>query len=81
MAEALIDWDVRVALGRTRLYKVATRVIGHQVVGTKGTEVDTLARLIGHKFFPELWSVRTELTETGPMAETNGAAATVGGHS
>jgi tryptophan 2,3-dioxygenase len=48
---------------------VATRIIGHQVVGTKGTEVDTLARLIAHKFFRELWQVRTELTLTGPMGD------------
>jgi tryptophan 2,3-dioxygenase len=69
LAEAMVDWDERVALWRTRHYKVATRIIGHQVVGTKGTPVDVLAKLISHKFFPELWQVRTELTETGPMAE------------
>jgi tryptophan 2,3-dioxygenase len=69
LAEALVEWDERVAVWRTRHYKVATRIIGHQVVGTKGTPVDVLTRLISHKFFPELWRVRTVLTETGPMAE------------
>jgi tryptophan 2,3-dioxygenase len=69
LAEALISWDEHVALWRTRHYKVATRIIGHDVVGTKGTPVDTLTRLIGHKFFPDLWQVRTHLTRTGPMAE------------
>lgn len=69
LGEAMIEWDERIAVWRTRHYKIATRIIGHQVVGTKGTPVDTLARLIAHKFFPELWRVRTELTETGPMAE------------
>jgi tryptophan 2,3-dioxygenase len=39
------------------------------VVGTKGTQVDTLAKLIAHKFFPELWQARTELTHTGPMGD------------
>ncbi len=67
LSEAMIEWDERVAVWRTRHYKVATRIIGHQVVGTKGTPVDTLARLIAHKFFPALWAVRTELTETGPL--------------
>jgi tryptophan 2,3-dioxygenase len=69
LAEALVEWDERVAVWRTRHYKVATRIIGHQVVGTKGTPVDVLTRLISQKFFPELWRVRTVLTETGPMAE------------
>jgi tryptophan 2,3-dioxygenase len=69
LAEALVDWDERVAVWRTVHYKVATRIIGHLVVGTKGTPVDTLAKLITHKFFPELWRVRTELTRTGPMGD------------
>ena len=65
LAEAMVEWDERVALWRARHYKVATRIIGHEVVGTKGTPVDVLARLLSHKFFPELWRVRTELTEAG----------------
>lgn len=69
LAEALIEWDERFALWRVRHYKIATRVIGHDVVGTKGTPVDVLARLIVQKFFPELWRVRTVLTVSGPMAE------------
>jgi tryptophan 2,3-dioxygenase len=67
LAEAMVDWDERVALWRTRHFKIATRIIGHDVVGTKGVPVDTLVRLIVHKFFPELWQVRTHLTRTGPM--------------
>jgi tryptophan 2,3-dioxygenase len=67
LAEALIEWDERIAVWRTCHYKIATRIIGHEVVGTKGTPVDVLARLIGHKFFPDLWQVRTELTVSGPM--------------
>jgi tryptophan 2,3-dioxygenase len=69
LAEALIEWDERFALWRVRHYKIATRVIGHDVVGTKGTPVDVLARLIVQKFFPELWQVRTVLTVSGPMAD------------
>ncbi len=65
----MIDWDERISLWRVQHYKMATRVIGHQVVGTQGTPVDVLAKLISYKFFPELWDVRTELTRTGPMAE------------
>lgn len=69
LAEAMIGWDERIAVWRTVHYKIATRIIGHLVVGTKGTPVDTLAQLITHKFFPGLWRVRTELTTTGPMGE------------
>jgi tryptophan 2,3-dioxygenase len=32
---------------------------GHQVVGTQGTPVDVLAKLISYKFFTELWDVRS----------------------
>lgn len=73
LAEAMIEWDERIALWRTRHYKIAIRIIGHEVVGTKGTPVDTLTRLIAHRFFPTLWQVRTELTETGPMGGAAGA--------
>ncbi|MBF6302830.1 tryptophan 2,3-dioxygenase [Nocardia amamiensis] len=69
LAEALIEWDERVSLWRVRHYKVAARVIGHQVTGTQGTPVETLTKLIAHRFFPELWQIRTHLTETGPMAD------------
>ncbi len=73
LAEAMIEWDERISVWRVRHYKIATRIIGHDVVGTKGTPVDVLTRLIAHKFFPELWSVRTELTQSGPLYATAGA--------
>lgn len=73
LAEALIDWDERISLWRGQHYKMATRVIGHSVVGTKGAPVDVLARLISHKFFPQLWELRTELTLTGPMGDAEPA--------
>ena len=37
-------------------------MIGDSVVGTQGTPVEVLGRLIHHVFFPELWRVRNELT-------------------
>lgn len=78
LAEALIEWDERISLWRVRHYKIAARVIGHQVVGTQGMPVETLTRLIAHKFFPDLWKVRTVLTETGPMAELPPESVVVG---
>jgi tryptophan 2,3-dioxygenase len=68
LAEALIDLDERISVWRVHHFKVATRIIGHGVTGTKGTPVDTLSKLISQQLFPRLWQVRTELTRTGPMA-------------
>lgn len=67
LAEAMVDWDQRVSAWRIRHYKIASRIIGDHVLGTQGMPVDMLAKLIEYKFFPELWRVRTELTQTGPM--------------
>jgi tryptophan 2,3-dioxygenase len=69
LGEAMIEWDERVSLWRARHLKIATRVIGHNVVGTKGTSVEMLTKLLSHKFFPELWAVRTDLTLLGPMSQ------------
>jgi tryptophan 2,3-dioxygenase len=63
LAEALIEWDERVGVWRFRHFKVVARIIGEDVVGTQGTPVELLAGLIKHKMFPELWTVRTDLTE------------------
>jgi tryptophan 2,3-dioxygenase len=62
LAEALIEWDERVTMWRVRHYKVVARIIGDHVVGTQGTPVEVLGRLIHKVFFPELWQVRNELT-------------------
>ena len=62
LAEALIEWDERVTMWRVRHYKVVARIIGDAVVGTQGTPVEVLGRLIHKVFFPELWEARNELT-------------------
>jgi tryptophan 2,3-dioxygenase len=63
LAELLIDWDEQIGVWRFRHVKMVGRVIGEDVVGTQGTPVELLAGLIKHKMFPDLWRVRTELTE------------------
>jgi tryptophan 2,3-dioxygenase len=73
LAEAMIDWDDQIGVWRALHFKIATRIIGEGAVGTKGTLVNELARLLGRRFFPQLWRVRSELTETGPMAALQGA--------
>jgi tryptophan 2,3-dioxygenase len=42
------------------------RVIGAGVVGTQGTPVEVMGRLIHKSFFPELWNLRNELTDLNP---------------
>jgi tryptophan 2,3-dioxygenase len=62
LAEALIELDEWVQAWRVRHYRVVARIIGERVIGTQGTPVEVLGRLIHKVFFPELWAVRDELT-------------------
>jgi tryptophan 2,3-dioxygenase len=66
LAEQLIELDERVAVWRVRHFKVVQRTIGADVVGTQGTPVEIMGRLIHHSFYPELWDVRNELTQLNP---------------
>ena len=69
LAEALIDWDEQVGVWRFRHVKMVGRVIGEDVVGTQGTPVELLGRLIHKQLYPEFWSVRNELTELAKEEE------------
>ena len=62
LAEALLELDERAQHWRMRHYQVVARVIGDKVVGTQGTPVELLGRLISTTAFPELWEVRNALT-------------------
>jgi tryptophan 2,3-dioxygenase len=69
LAEALVEWDERITMWRIRHYKVVARIIGDQVVGTQGTPVEVLGKMIHHNFFPALWRVRNQLTKRAQDAE------------
>jgi tryptophan 2,3-dioxygenase len=62
LAEALTDLDEWATTWRVRHFMVVERIIGGEVVGTQGTPVELLGKLIQRKLYPELWKVRTELT-------------------
>ena len=62
LAEALIELDEQAQLWRMRHYQVVARVIGDKVVGTQGTPVELLGRLVTKTSFPDLWETRNELT-------------------
>ena len=69
LAEALVEWDERVTLWRVRHFKVVERIIGAGAIGTQGTPVELLGKLIHSRFYPELWDVRDELTEIAKKEE------------
>jgi tryptophan 2,3-dioxygenase len=69
LAELLIEWDERVVVWRVRHFKVVERIIGGSVIGTQGTPVEVLGRLIHKVFFPELWELRNELTALSKTTE------------
>lgn len=62
LAEQLTELDGRVAVWRYRHLLTVHRAIGGGAVGTQGTPVEQLERLIRHRAFPRLWEVRDELT-------------------
>jgi tryptophan 2,3-dioxygenase len=62
LAEALLELDECAQTWRIRHYRVVARVIGDSVVGTQGTPVEVLGRLVQKVTFPELWQVRNDLT-------------------
>jgi tryptophan 2,3-dioxygenase len=62
LAEGLIELDECAQTWRIRHYRVVARVIGDAVVGTQGTPVEVLGRLVQKVEYPELWDVRNELT-------------------
>jgi tryptophan 2,3-dioxygenase len=67
LAEQLITWDERVILWRFHHLKVVERIIGGSVIGTQGTPVEVLGKRIDVRFFPELWTVRDEITRRSPL--------------
>jgi tryptophan 2,3-dioxygenase len=66
LAEQLIELDERVVVWRVRHFKVVQRTIGGDVIGTQGTPVEVMGRLIHQSFYPELWDIRNDLTRMNP---------------
>jgi tryptophan 2,3-dioxygenase len=62
LAEAMIELDEWLQTWRIRHYRVVARVIGEHVIGTQGTPVEVLGRLIHRVEYQELWDIRNELT-------------------
>jgi tryptophan 2,3-dioxygenase len=61
LAEKLVDVDSRQQQWRFNHMMTVERIIGFKM-GTGGSSgVDYLKRALDHRFFPELWSIRTQL--------------------
>jgi tryptophan 2,3-dioxygenase len=67
LAEQMLTWDERVILWRFHHLKVVERIIGGNVIGTQGTPVEVLGKRIDVRFYPDLWTVRDEITRRSPL--------------
>jgi len=63
LAELLTDWDERIWVWRFRHYSIVARAIGEQSIGTQGTPVPTLGKLVAQRQLPKLWEARSRLVE------------------
>ncbi len=63
LAELLTEWDERIWVWRFRHYSVVARALGEQTVGTQGTPVKVLGKLIAQRQLPKLWEARARLVE------------------
>ena len=74
VAELLTEWDERIWVWRFRHYAIVARALGEDTVGTQGTPVQVLGKLIAQRQLPKLWEVRSRLVELFD-AERKGSAA------
>jgi tryptophan 2,3-dioxygenase len=74
LAELLIEWDERIWVWRFRHYAIVAHALGEETIGTQGTPVQVLGKLIAQRQLPKLWDVRSRLVELFD-AERKGSAA------
>jgi tryptophan 2,3-dioxygenase len=60
LADAMAAWDEQVSQWRAHHYQVALRVGGHAADGSPGSPATVLAKLLDHRFFPELRATRPD---------------------
>jgi tryptophan 2,3-dioxygenase len=63
IAELLTEWDERIWVWRFRHYSIVARALGEDTVGTQGTPVQVLGKLIAQRQLPKLWDTRSRLVE------------------
>jgi tryptophan 2,3-dioxygenase len=75
LAELLTDWDERIWVWRFRHYATVARAIGEDSIGTQGTPVQVLGKLVAQRQLPKLWDVRSRLVELFEAERSGGSAA------
>lgn len=63
LAELLTEWDERIWVWRFRHYSIVARALGEDTVGTQGTPVQVLGKLMAQRQLPKLWEARSRLVE------------------
>jgi tryptophan 2,3-dioxygenase len=63
LAELLTEWDERIRVWRFRHYTIVARALGEDTVGTQGTPVQVLGKLISQRQLPKFWEARSRLVE------------------
>ena len=63
LAELLTEWDERVWVWRFRHYTIVARALGEDSIGTQGTPVQVLGKLIAQRQLPRLWDTRSQLVK------------------
>ncbi len=63
LAELLTEWDERIWVWRFRHYATVARALGEDSIGTQGTPVQVLGKLIAQRQLPRLWETRSRLVE------------------
>ncbi len=63
LAELLTEWDERIWVWRFRHYSIVVRALGEDTIGTQGTPVQVLGKLIAQRQIPKLWDARSRLVE------------------
>jgi tryptophan 2,3-dioxygenase len=63
LAELLTEWDERIWVWRFRHYTIVARALGEDAIGTQGTPVQVLGKLIAQRQIPKLWETRSRLVE------------------
>src|SRR6516225_12019679 len=74
LAELLTEWDERIWVWRFRHYAIVARALGEDTIGTQGTPVQVLGKLIAQRQITKPWEVRSRLVELFE-AESKGTAA------
>jgi tryptophan 2,3-dioxygenase len=74
LAELLTEWDERIWVWRFRHYAIVARALGEETVGTQGTPVQVLGKLIAQRQLPKLWDTRSRLVELFDAERRGGSA-------